>query len=146
MEPECSSPKSQQPTTCPYPQPPKSGPATPYHFFKGILILILHSHLGLPNVIYPQVSPPKSCMQLPSTTTLNSTHRAILTKITNKLQCLCPGPWSRCETQAYRIQSSLMSRDLAPITQSTLNMRFSFRLPKPRGEIGLGKHTLQDQC
>jgi hypothetical protein len=34
MEPECSLPHSQQPATCPYPEPDQSSPCPPSHFLK----------------------------------------------------------------------------------------------------------------
>jgi hypothetical protein len=54
MEPEASSPYSQQPSTGPYPEPDKSNPDLPTLFLlRSILILISHLHLGLPSGLFP---------------------------------------------------------------------------------------------
>jgi len=47
MEPEDSLPHSQEPATCPYPEPDRSSPFPHPHFRKCILILYSHLHPGL---------------------------------------------------------------------------------------------------
>jgi hypothetical protein len=64
MEPEGSLPHSQEPATCPYPEPAQSSPCPPSHFFKIHSILSSHLCLGLTSGRLPLVSPPKSCMHL----------------------------------------------------------------------------------
>jgi len=56
MESEGSLPHSQEPATCPYPEPARSSPYPTYYFLKNHLNIILPST--------PQVSPPKSCIRL----------------------------------------------------------------------------------
>ena len=64
MEPQSSSPHSQAPTTCPYPEPtPSSPPSSP----RSIIILSYHLRLGLPNGLFPSGFPTKTlCTPLPS--------------------------------------------------------------------------------
>jgi len=56
-----SLPHSQQPTTCPYPQPDQSSPC-PLHSTSWRSILILSSHLclGLPSGLFPSGFPTKT--------------------------------------------------------------------------------------
>ena len=62
MGPECSLPHSQEPVTCPYPEPDR---ASPYphtsHLLKIRLNIILPSKAGSPK--WSQVSPPKPCIR-----------------------------------------------------------------------------------
>jgi hypothetical protein len=54
MEPEDSSPYSQQPATCPYPQPDRSSLCPPHPTSqRSILILSSHLRLGLPSGLPP---------------------------------------------------------------------------------------------
>ena len=51
MEPEGSSPHSQAPATCPYPEPARSSPRSTS--WRSIPILSTHLHLGLPSGLLP---------------------------------------------------------------------------------------------
>ena len=59
-----SLPHSQEPATCPYPEPARSSPCPPTNSLISILILSSHLRLGLPSVSFPQVSPPKPCIEV----------------------------------------------------------------------------------
>ena len=67
LEPEGSSPYSQVPATCPYPEPHQSIPFSPPDFLK------IHLNIIPPPTsrsskwsLFPQVSPPKRCIHLSS--------------------------------------------------------------------------------
>jgi hypothetical protein len=49
MEPEGSSPHSQEPATCPYPEPDWSSPCLPIQPLEYPLIVSSHLRLGLPS-------------------------------------------------------------------------------------------------
>jgi len=57
---------SQQPATCPYPEPHKSSPWPPCHFLKIYLILCPHLRLGLPSGLFPSGFPRELCIHLSS--------------------------------------------------------------------------------
>jgi hypothetical protein len=59
MQPDCSLPHSQQPATCPYPEPYQSSTCPPSHVFK------IHFNVILPSTprSFPQVSLPKPYKQ-----------------------------------------------------------------------------------
>ena len=59
MEPEGSLPHSQQPATCPYPEPDKSSPCPPSHYLKIHFNIIPHLHQGLPSVLFLSGLPTK---------------------------------------------------------------------------------------
>jgi hypothetical protein len=69
MEPENSLPHSQEPATCPYPEPYQSSPGPPPTSWRSILILSFHLRLGLKSHIpfpllklYQRISPgPRLC-------------------------------------------------------------------------------------
>jgi hypothetical protein len=64
MEPEDTSPCSQDPATCPYPEPDRFIPP-PSYSFKVHFNIILLSMPSFPSGLYPsvhQVSLPKECM------------------------------------------------------------------------------------
>jgi len=52
MEPECSLPHSQEPATCPYPEPDQSSAFTHPNSWRQILILSFHLYLGLPSGLH----------------------------------------------------------------------------------------------
>jgi hypothetical protein len=52
MEPEGPSPYTQQPATCPYPEPDQSS-LRPHPSQRSILILSYHLRLGLPSGLLP---------------------------------------------------------------------------------------------
>jgi hypothetical protein len=66
MEPGGSLPHSQEPATCPYPEPAQSSPCPHPTSWRSVLILPSHLRLGLQVVAFPKVSPPKCCMRLSS--------------------------------------------------------------------------------
>ena len=67
MELEGSLPHSQEPATCPYPEPARSSPCPPHPTsWRSILILSFHLRLVPPSGSFPQVSQPKHCIRLSS--------------------------------------------------------------------------------
>jgi hypothetical protein len=64
MEPEGSSPYTQEPATCPYPEPDQSSLRPHPTTRRSILILSSHLRLGFPSGSFPQVSPQKPCVHL----------------------------------------------------------------------------------
>jgi len=75
MEPEGSSPHSQVPATCPYPEPARSSPY-PLHptSWRSILILSSHLRLGLPNGLFPITFP----------------HQTLYTPLLSPIRATCP--------------------------------------------------------
>jgi hypothetical protein len=57
MEPGGSLPHSQEPTTCPYPEPAQSSPCPSSHFLKIYFNIILPSTLGFPSGRLPSGTP-----------------------------------------------------------------------------------------
>ena len=53
MKPEGSLPHSQEPTTCPYPEPDRNIPCPHPTSLRSILILPSHLRLDLPNGLFP---------------------------------------------------------------------------------------------
>ena len=53
MEPGSWLPHSQEPTTCPHPEPDRSNPCPHPTSQRSILILFFHVHLGLPSGLLP---------------------------------------------------------------------------------------------
>ena len=82
MEPEGSSPHSQQPATCPCPEPDPSSPCPQPTSPSSILILPSHLRLGLSSGSFPQVSPLKPCMHLSPIRATCSDHLSLLDLIT----------------------------------------------------------------
>ena len=80
MKPESSLPHLQQPATCPYRKPLDPVQPPPPHFLKCMLILSPIYIWVSPVVSFPQVSPPKPCIQLysPSTRATCPTHLILL--------------------------------------------------------------------
>ena len=60
MEPEGSSPLSQEQATCPFPEPDQSSLCPPSHFPKIILVISSHLHVGLPSGLFPSDFPTKA--------------------------------------------------------------------------------------
>jgi hypothetical protein len=71
MEPEGSLPRSQQPATCPCPEPDQS------NFLKVLLILTSNLNLGLPDDLFPLGFPIKT-LYIPSLYPLRATYPANL--------------------------------------------------------------------
>jgi hypothetical protein len=67
MEPEGSSPHSQMPANCPYPEPAQSSPYPPHPTsWRSSLILSSHLSLGLPSDLVPSGFPTKTLYTPPS--------------------------------------------------------------------------------
>ena len=64
MESESSLSLSQEPATCPYPEPAWSSPCSHPTSWRFILILSFHLHLGLPSGLFPSGFPTKLCTRL----------------------------------------------------------------------------------
>jgi hypothetical protein len=60
MEPECSLPHSQVPTTCIYPAPARSSPYTTSHFLKIHFNIIFQIRLGILSGLFPSGFPTKT--------------------------------------------------------------------------------------
>ena len=60
LEPEVSSPYSQVPATCPYPEPNPSSPHNPAHFLKIHLNIIPPSASGPPGGLFPSGLPTRT--------------------------------------------------------------------------------------
>ena len=68
MEPENLLPHLQEPATCPCPEPGQSSPYFPSNLSKIHFNIILPATPGLPSSLLFQVSPPKLCVHLSSST------------------------------------------------------------------------------
>ena len=116
---------------------------------RPILILFLHPflhpHLGLTSFHLPSGFTTKTLYAAPLSPLPTVAHeQPAWWKTRRNSSYYLPGPGSRCETQTYRI-GSMVTFEIWWLWQSTLNARFSFRLPKPREVIALWDHTLWDQ-
>ena len=62
MEPECLLPHSQEPATCPYPEPDRSSPCPNPTSQTSALILSFHLRRGLPSGVLPSGFPTKTLL------------------------------------------------------------------------------------
>jgi hypothetical protein len=60
MEPEAASPHSQEPATCPYPEPDQSSLRPPPNLSNIHSNIILHLHLGVPSGLFPSGFPTRA--------------------------------------------------------------------------------------
>jgi hypothetical protein len=60
MKTEGSLPHSQEPVTCPYPEPDQSCPCLPSHFFSNRFNITSHLRLCLPSSLFPSGFPTKT--------------------------------------------------------------------------------------
>jgi hypothetical protein len=80
MEPEGSSPHSQEPATCPYPQPDQSSPRPTSHVFESRFNIIPHLRLDLPSGFLPSDPPHKNpvCISPPPIRATRPDHLILL--------------------------------------------------------------------
>jgi len=128
MEPEGSSPHSQVPATCPYPEPARSSPYPHPSSLRSILILSSHLRLGLPSSLFPSGFPAKT-LYTPLLSPIRDTCHAhlilidfITQKILGEYRSLSP---SLCSFLRSLVTSSLLGPNILLNTlslHSTLNV------------------------
>ena len=133
MEPECSSPYSQVPAICPYPEPTPSS-LHPSHFPKTQLNIIFHLCLGLPNGLFPSGFPTRTlCTPLPSPIRAKCPTYLILLDFTTRT--ILGKEWrsvrsSLCNSLHSSVISSLLGPNtlLNTLLSNTLSLRSSLNI------------------
>jgi len=117
LEPEGSSPYSQVPATCPYPEPtPSNPPQSLPTSWRSILILFSHLRLGLRNGLFPSGFPTRTlCTPLPSPILATCPVHLILLDFTTRTIFWEPYKTYKCNESSKQNFLMLILRSVFPV-------------------------------